>query len=110
MSSATHLAHAEIGRPEMMRPFGQAMRFVDAGEGDGWHAREVDETARPSLAAANERLGRHEQEVELAVVHLIGDFLALRARHVGVEAGAVDPGRQVGDLQYSKLRIYGTKI
>ena len=68
-----YLADAEVRGPEVMRPLAETVRLVDAGEGDGREGADPGQAApRP---AAHDRLGRHEQEVDVTPLHRF-DYLS----------------------------------
>ena len=97
----SYRADTEIGRPEVMRPLGHAVRLVDAGERDRREAGEdAGRRAAADAAAADQHLGRQQQEVHVAGGNLLHDGAALERRHVGVDARATHTLWQLTHLHH----------
>ena len=71
-----YLAEHEICRPEVMRPLGDAVSFVDASKGDGRQMFENSSQA-PLALALHYGFRRHQQHMQLTLLEFLLHALAV---------------------------------
>ena len=66
----SHLAEPQVAGTEIVGPLGDAVSFVDAGEGHGRQPIGEGQAAGSRSASANQGLGGQQQHLHLALLHL----------------------------------------